>query len=60
MSTFKNEVTGVIAPPPDDSDFLESENEQDDGQSFIDEQQDLKQHLSEDPIIQCLPQKLCK
>lgn len=36
MSTFKNEVTGVIAPPPDDSDFLESENEQDDGQSFID------------------------
>ncbi|MCO5589564.1 hypothetical protein L7F22_043532 [Adiantum nelumboides] len=47
MSTFKNEVTGVIAPPPDDSDFLESENEQDDGQSFIDEQQDISEMEAE-------------
>ncbi|PWN38439.1 uncharacterized protein FA14DRAFT_160009 [Meira miltonrushii] len=47
MSTFKNEVTGVIAPPPDDSDFLESENEQDDGQSFIDGQQDLSEMEAE-------------
>lgn len=47
MSTFKNEVTGVIAPPPDDSDFLESENEQDDGQSFIEGQQDMSEMEAE-------------